>query len=421
MSDFDTYALRRDADGKLTKTILNLVSCFYIDENLKDLFIFNEFSGTVEYSRDAIWHNVKSGQELRDKDFVFVQYYLAHNKNFEMGIDKITNAIIELSERKKYHPIKKYLDGLSWDGVPRLNEWLVNTCQAEDNAYTRAIGSKYLMAAVARIYCPGIKFDNVLVFEGAENIGKSTVFRTLSEPWFTDSIDLMQSDEKIVEKMRGHWFLEVAEMFGVNDSNQERIKSFLARQDDVHRLPYARLTEKAKRQSIFCGSSNKMSYLFGEDGNRRFWPIKCEKIDIGWLKENKDQLFAEAISRWRSGEELFLNEELYGMAKRIQSQKLSVNEVWCEIIERYLIGKNETTMAELLKECLKLEPKELHNRSYLINVGRILKKLEFVKKDRSPKHGDRYVYVRESVVAESEKTRLTEEELEQPALEQWDE
>lgn len=413
MNELDSHKLKRDAEGKLVKTILNLVSCFYIDENLKDLFIFNEFSGTIEYSRDAIWHNVKAGQELRDKDIVFVQYYLAHNKSFEMAIEKITNALIELGERNHYHPIKKYLRDLEWDGEPRLDQWLINTCGAEDNAYTRAVGSKYLMAAVARIYQPGIKFDNVLVLEGVENIGKSTVFRTLSDPWFTDSIDLMQKDEKIVEKMRGNWFLEVAEMFGVNDSNQERIKSFLSRQDDVHRLPYDRLTERLKRQSVFCGSSNKLAYLFGEDGNRRFWPIKCEKINIPWLKENKDQLFAEARDRWQNGEDLFLNEELYEMAKKVQTEKLNVNEVWLEIIEEYLTHKDSTSMKEILEKCLHLEVKELQNRSYVINVGRILKKLGFEKKDTSLKGSDRYIYIRESVVAHREKNRImTEEEME---------
>lgn len=409
-NELDNYKLIRNEDGKLLKTILNLVSCFYIDENLKDLFVFNEFSGTIEYAKDAIWHGVQKGQELRDKDIVFVQYYLAHNKQFEMGIDKITNALTELSERNHYHPIKFYLSQLEWDEEKRLDEWLIKTCGAEDNIYTRAVGSKYLMASIARIYKPGIKFDNVLVFEGAENMGKSTVFRTLSAPWFTDSIDLMQKDEKIVEKMRGNWFLEVAEMFGVNESNQERIKSFLSRQDDVHRLPYDRLSIKLSRQSVFCGSSNKLAYLFGDDGNRRFWPIKCEKINISWLRENKDQLFAEAIYRWRSGEELFLNEELYEFAKKIQTAKLSVNEVWADIIEKYLIGKNETTMGEILKECLKVEIKELHNRAYSINVGRILKKLGFEKKDRSLGGGNRYFYVREELLAQQEKNRLIVEE-----------
>lgn len=406
--DLQNHQLVREG-GKLLKTIANLVNCFYIDENLKDLFIYNEFSGTIEYSRNAIWHGVEKGQELRDKDIVFVQYYLAHNKQFEMGIDKITNAITELSERNHFHPVREYLDNLIWDGEKRLDEWLSKTTGTDSNAYSRAVGSKYLMAAVARIYHPGIKFDNVLVFEGEENMGKSTIFRTLSNPWFTDSIDLMQKDEKIIEKMRGSWFLEVAEMFGVNDNNQERIKSFLTRQDDVHRLPYDRLSVRLKRQSVFCGSSNKLAYLFGEDGNRRFWPIKCEKIDIQWLKENRDQVFAEAKIRWQLGEVLYLNPELFELAKRIQTQKLSVNEVWYEIIERNLIGQNETVMSEVLKY-LNIDIRDLHNRSYLTNIGRILKKLGFEKKQRINRYGEKFVYVRDHILGDMERKRIIQEE-----------
>lgn len=401
---------RKDADGKILKTILNLIRCFQFDENLKDLFIFNEFSGIVEYSRDAIWHDVKKGQELRDKDIVFVQHYLAHNKNFEMSLDKITNAVIELSERHKYHPIKFYLSQLEWDRTPRLDEWLINVCGAEDNPYTRGVASKYLMAAVARIYVPGIKFDNVLILEGEENIGKSTVFRILSDPWFCDSVDLMQDDKQIIEKMRGYWFLEMAEMVGMNDRDQEWVTSFLSRQHDVQRLSYERRAEKFKRQSVFCASSNKMAYLFREEGNRRWWPVKCQKINIEYLKENKDQIFAEAKERFLNKEDIFLNKELYEYAKRIQTQKLNVNEVWYDVIERFLIGKNKTNMQEVLQDCLHIDLREMTNRSYSINVGRILKKLGFEKKDLTLKEGPRYQYVREDFLAQQEKARLVVEE-----------
>ena len=397
------------ANGKLIKNIKNLVALFTVDEALQNLFIFNEFSRTIEYSKDAVWHDVKKGQELRDKDFIFVQYYIVHNKHVEWGIDKISNAIIQASESNKYNPIKEYLSNLIWDGELRLDTWLVNAVGAEDGLYTRAVGSKFLMGSVARIFEPGVKFDNVLVLEGAENIGKSTVFRTLSHPWFCDSIDLTQSDKEIVEKMRGYWFLEVAEMFGVSDANQERIKSFLTRQDDVQRLPYDRLTGTFKRQSVFCASSNKLSYLFGEEGNRRFWPVKCGALNIEWLKENKDQLFAEAVYRWKQGEDLFLNKELYEIAKKMQSEKLSVNEVWLNVIDRFLTGKNETTMQEVLCDCLKIDIKEVNNRTYSINAGRILKRLGFEKKDckgRSP----RYWYIREEVIVQNELNRINYQE-----------
>jgi len=309
--------------------------------------------------------------------------------------------------------VKTYLEELTWDGTPRLDTWLQSCVEAEDCQYTRAVGAKFLMGSVARIFSPGVKFDNVLVFEGPEYIGKSTVFRTLSDPWFCDSIDLMQKDQEIIEKMRGYWFLEVAELFGMREDNQERIKSFLTRQDDVQRLPYDRLTGKFKRQSVFCASSNKLSYLFGEEGNRRFWPVKCGKINIEWLKENRNQLFAEACIRWKEGERLYLDEGLFNIAKKVQSDKLSVNEVWYEIITRYLNGKNEITMREILEDVLRIDVKEVHNRSYAITAGRILKRLGFEKKDMGAQTSRRYVYIKEDVLAQQEMDRIgvTQEEL----------
>lgn len=398
--------LEYDGHGNLKKKFINLLGLFYQDSNLNNLFIYNEFSMTVEYARDAIWHDVKAGQELRDKDFVFVMEYLARTKKAEFSIESIRHAIVQLAEGNKYNPVRFYLSQMEWDQQPRLDKWLVNCVGAENSKYTHAVGAKFLMGSVARIFVPGIKFDNVLVLEGPENIGKSTIFRTLSHPWFCDSIDLTQKDKEIVEKMRGYWFLEVAEMFGVSDANQERIKSFLTRQDDVQRLPYERLTGTFKRQSVFCASSNKLSYLFGEEGNRRFWPVQCGVLNIDWLKENKDQLFAEAKYRWENGEDLFLNKELFEIAKKVQSEKLSVNEVWFSIIERFLISKNEATMQDILENCLKIDIREMTNRSYTINVGRILKRLGFEKKDYNARN-PRYWYVREEVLAQMELARLT--------------
>lgn len=423
---YTKYEMYKGEDGKFSKTILNLVSAFYIDENLKKLFIYNEFSGCVEYAKDAIWHGIKKGQELRDKDIVFVQYYLAHNKKFEMPTSKITNALVEIAERNRYHPIRRYLNTLKWDGIKRLDEWLIKTCGAEDNIYTRAIGAKFLMAAVGRVYCPGIKFDNVLILEGEENIGKSTVFRILGEPWFCDSVDLLQDDKQIIEKMQGHWFLEMAELVGMKDKDQEWVTSFLSRQIDVQRLSYERRAEKFKRQSVFCASSNKLAYLFREDGNRRWWPVKCNQLDLSWLRENKEQLFAEAKIRLRNGENLFLNEAEFLFAKKVQSLKLSVNEVWMEVVDKYLLGKDEITMREVLKDCLLLDLKDLNNVSFTMNVGRILKRLGFEKKQRRNYAGERFVYVREGSVADREKKRLSEEDLEEPAVmpvttEQWEE
>lgn len=404
MSDttLDSKGLIRNDTGQLLKTITNLVLCFNIDENLKGLFHFNEFSGCIEYAQDAIWHGIKRGKRLDDDDIIFLQYYLAHNKRFEMTVEKIRNAIIEISRRSIYHPVRFYLSQLEWDHVERLDYWLIKGCGVEDNIYTREVGRKWLTAAVARVYVPGIKFDHVLVLEGKENIGKSSALRVLGDPWFTDSVSLLQKEPDIVAKMTGNWIIELSEMHSVKMQVADFIKSFLSCQSDQQRLTYRRDPQKFPRQSIFAGTSNSMSYLLDKDGNRRFWPVECSKIDIQWLKENRDQLFAEAKYRFNNQEKLYLQDNVYEMAKKFQKMRLGGDEVLEYEIERYLIGKDETTLNEILIKCLQHSLKDSNLSSQQMIVGRILIRLGFEKKRRNAADGSRYKYIRENVITQDQ-------------------
>lgn len=412
--------LKRNEDGKLIHSIMNLVLCFDIDENLQDLFHYNEFSASFEYARDFQWpertKTIKKGKRIEDEDIIFLQYYLAHNKQFEMGLDKIKNAVIERADRKSYHPVKEYLDGLNWDGEKRLDQWLEIGCGVEDNIYTRQVGRKWLIAAVARIEHPGIKFDNVLTLEGMENIGKSSALRILGGEWFSDSISLLQKESDIVAKMIGNWFIELAEMKGIRQQETEFIKSFLSCQYDEQRLAFRRDPKKYPRQSVFAGTSNNMAYLLDADGNRRFWPVHCTKINLEWIKENRDQLFAEAKhivaqGLWpinEHGEKLFLEGNVLKLAKNNQKMRLGTDEVLEESIEKFLLSKNETTMKEIFMDCLGYSLKDIGNRSQVTIVGRILKRLGFEKKERRTDDGSKFKYYRESVV--SQRSSVMEEE-----------
>lgn len=409
-----TSGLRRDENGRLVKDIRNLAACFYIDENLRDLFHYNEFNASFEYSRNFTWpghaRGVVKGKRVEDDDIVFIQYYIAHNKAFEMPIDKIRNVLLEIADRKSYHPVKFYLSQLEWDHEARLDKWLIEGCGVEDTIYTRDVGRKWLTAAVTRIYEPGFKFDSVLVLEGEENIGKSTALRILGDPWFTDSISLIQKEQDIVCKMIGNWIIELAEMKGIRKQESEFIKSFISCQVDEQRLAYRRDPKKYYRQSIFAGTSNNMAYLLDPDGNRRFWPVWCNKIDAAWIRENKAQLIAEAkyiyeqgvYPNTHDGEKLFLTGEALEISKKQQKMRISTDEVLEEEIERYLVSKEETTMREIFLDCLKYQPKELANRSAMTIVGRILKKLNFEKKQRRARDGERFKYVRMMVVSQME-------------------
>lgn len=397
---------------RLQKTIINLVSLFYRDENLIDLFRYNEFNCSFEYSRDFTWpdheRKIQVGKRIEEEDLVFIQYYLAKNKLLEMGIEKIRNALLEKASRDSYHPVKFYLSKLEWDGIKRLDEWLIKGCGVEDNIYTRQVGRKWIIAAVSRIEHPGIKFDNVLTLEGLENIGKSSSLRVLGGEWFTDSISLLQKEQDIVAKMVGNWFIELAEMKGIRKQETEFIKGFLSCQYDEQRLAFRRDPKKYPRQSVFAGTSNNMAYLLDADGNRRFWPVYCTKINLKWIKENRDQLFAEAKEIYKKGiwpmnedgEKLFLEGEVLELAKNNQKMRLGTDEVMEDAITKYLIGKNEITMLEILTECFKYDKKDLTNRPQSMVIGRILKKLGFEKKERKSGDGSTFKYIHESIISQ---------------------
>jgi len=422
MSEEIQKSLKRNEDGKLIHSIMNLVLCFEIDENLQELFHYNEFSASFEYARDFQWpertKTIPKGKRIEDEDIVFLRYYLAHNKQFQMGKDDIRDALIERADRKSYHPVKEYLNKLEWDGVKRLDEWLIKGCGVEDNIYVRDVSRKWITAAVSRIYSPGIKFDHVLVLEGKENIGKSSALRVLGNPWFTDSVSLIQKEADIVAKMIGNWFIELAEMQGLRKQESEFIKGFISCQVDEQRLSYRRDPKKYPRQSVFAGTSNNMAYLLDADGNRRFWPVLCTKIDITWLRENRNQLFAEAkhiydSHIWSSeepwGEKLFLEGESLEMSRKQQKMRLSTDEVLEESIERYLVGKETTTMSDIIINCIGHKLTDSNTRAQQIVIGRILKRLGFEKKDRSREGSERYLYVRQ-IIANQNYVIIEEEE-----------
>ena len=422
MSEEIQKSLKRNEEGKLIKSIMNLVLCFDIDENLQELFHYNEFSASFEYARDFQWpertKTIKKGKRIEDEDIIFLRYYLAHNKQFQMPKDDIRDALIERADRKSYHPIKEYLDELSWDEEPRLNKWLVYGCGVDDNIYTQEVGRKWITAAVSRIYQPGLKFDHVLVLEGKENIGKSTALRTLGNPWFTDSVSLLQKESDIVAKMCGNWFIELAEMNGIRKQESEFIKSFISCQVDEQRLAFRRDPKKYYRQSVFAGTSNNMAYLLDADGNRRFWPVLCNKINIDWLRENRSKLFAEAKNIydnhiWSSeepwGEKLFLEGKSLEMSKNQQKMRLSTDEVLEESIERYLVGKETTTMSDIVLNCIGHKLTDSNTRAQQIVVGRILKRLGFEKRDTSREGKERYLYIRQ-IIANQNYVIIEEEE-----------
>jgi predicted P-loop ATPase len=233
-------------------------------------------------------------------------------------------TVYDLAMRDQRHPVLMYLDGLAWDGTPRLDNWLTEYAGAADTPYVSAVGKLMLVSAVRRVRKPGCKYDYLVTFESPQGMGKSRSLPVLAgEPWFTDAVSLGDDPKEMIEQTRGKWIVEVPELGGMNRRDVEQVKAQLSRQVDRARLAYGRTTTEVPRQFILVGTNNpeKVGYLKDTTGNRRFLPVRIRKFDHDALARDRDQLWAEAALAEKTYGELALPEELWGYAAKVQESR----------------------------------------------------------------------------------------------------
>ena len=310
--------LELDRRGNIIDNIRNVGLITKFDENFKNV-VYNEFKDTLDVIGPLPWEQVKQG--WNDTDFANAKMYFG-SKYGIWSPAKFKDAILATaSSERRYHPIKEYFDSLTWDGTPRVDTLLIDYFGADDTPYTRAVIRKTLVAAVARIYKPGTKFDSILVLNGPQGVGKSTFFAILGKEWFSDSLSISDMKDKTAsEKLINNWILEISEMSGIRKTEVEVVKSFVSRQDDKFRQAYGVNVESHPRKCIIVGSTNSEGgFLRDVTGNRRFWPVHVPGTGKyhPWELNCTDQIWAEAINLYNEGEDLFLKgreaEEAYKM------------------------------------------------------------------------------------------------------------
>ena len=204
----------------------------------------------------------------------------------------------------RFHPVLDHLMALpKWDGVARLDTWLIDCAEAEDTEYTRAVSRLPLLAAVRRVRQPGCKFDEMLTLQGLQGSGKSSALAILAgnPEWFSDQISFSARDKEVIEQLAGFWIIEVAELKGMRTAEIEHRKAFMSRQRDRGRLAYAMTVSDVPRQCIFIGTTNEERFLRDYTGHRRDWPVRVGRFDLGRLRRDRDQLWAEAVVREAKG------------------------------------------------------------------------------------------------------------------------
>lgn len=373
---------------RLLPTIRNTVNYLLCKEYpFLGILKYNDFTNDITFVRPAPWHNGKRLGAWTDSDAINFKYWLSRVRFFNVSTQLCQEAAIIAAEKFRYHPVRDFLKTLEWDGVNRLDTWLTDYAGVDDNAYTRAVGCKTLIGAVARVFNPGIKFDTMLVLEGEQGIGKSTLISILGGEWYGD-IGITDSDKDTIDAMRGNWIIEVSEMVCSRKVETDKLKSFLSRTTDRVRLAYRRNAEDYPRQSIFIGTINPeegSGYLKDVTGNRRFWPVVCHKVDFEGLREIRNQLLAEAVIRYFKGEKLYLEGELIRMANE-ETEKRRQRDPWIEPIREWLLrpdefGKERTVITgrEILEECIGIPVSRMSNRE-LNRVAHIMvKELDWEK------------------------------------------
>ena len=314
------------------------------------------------------------GEYLVDYHLLAIAEWVQRN-GVLASVRTIGDAILRHAESVRFHPVKDYLESLKWDGIDRIEHILIDHAGAADNAYTRAVTSRWLIQAIARIYEPGCTADATLVLEGDQGLGKSTLLRSLfGDRWFTDHLPDIGSKDALVQ-LRGIWCVEIGELATLGRADAARIKAFLTSRIDRYRDPYGRMVADYPRTCIFAGTVNPGAdgYLKDPTGARRFWPIAVNGlIDNAAIHQNRDQIWAEALHRYRAGERWYLDTSTLQVAASEAQADRFEDDPWDEPIQAYVLGKAEVTTVEVLEHGIGLYKKSEWGRAEQMRIGRWL-------------------------------------------------
>lgn len=347
-----TSTLRYDDNGRVKPTLDNMLKILVHDQALSGRVAYDRFASRY-VAKGALPWNMTPGTRLwTDADDAGLRWYL-ENKYEVTGRDKVQDAMIMCAEQNGFNEVLDYLNSLKWDGVARLDTLFIDYLGAEDNVYTRSVARKSLTAAVARAFEPGCKYDTMPILIGRQGAGKSTLIRTMGKKWYADGLSTFEGKEA-AENIQGKWIIEAGEMAGYTRAEENASKQFLSRQVDVFRQAYGRRTQEYPRRCVFFGSSNQYEFLKDITGNRRFWPVDIEaqkptKNVYVNLPGEVDQIWAEAVVRYKNGESLIIedNEAALKIAETAREAHMESNSKQGLINEFLLqkVPKNWNTMS----------------------------------------------------------------------------
>jgi predicted P-loop ATPase len=372
--------LVRAPNSRPYPNIANAITVLRHHEDVAGLLAFDEFADrrllmcAVPGSRRVVGAYPR---ELDDDDLTDIASWFAKNGFPLTSKATVADAVGVIVRERVIHPVRHWLDGLSWDGVERLDRWLMDYMGAADTEFARQVGASWLISAVARVMRPGCKADGVLILEGHQGIGKSTALRVLAGDWFGDALPPMTSKDAS-SYLRGAWIIELSELSAMSRADVEAIKAFLSRSEERFRPAYGRYEITVPRQCVFAGTTNQSSYLQDATGNRRFWPVAVGNIDLKRLQEDREQLLAEAVAAFRAKRQWWLPPEAEAIARVEQAARVA-EDVWLSDIARYVAGRKAVAVRDVATEAIGMKIENV-GRAEQLRISNSLRTLGFDRK-----------------------------------------
>jgi predicted P-loop ATPase len=385
--------------GRPERTLYNAIAALEYAPHWHGKLAYNEFTMRVIAGADLCAGRIPAGRIIGDLEIIEIMNFMQGMDGLHVSKEITRDAVRRVAGDNSSHPVRNYLNGLTWDGVERCESWLTRYLGVEENLYSRAVGCKWLVSAVARIFRPGEKVDVCLILESPQQGKlKSTALRALvGDEWFSDSLGDIYNKDTLLS-FRGKWIIEVQEIDRIFARESSEVKEFVSKKTDLYRPPYAHEVIEVPREFVFSGTTNRSDYLKDETGARRFWPVVVTSVDLDALDRDKHQLWAEAVWLFREGYHWWISSEereLLEFTEREQRaryegdpwehsvleycEKLGAKPVLAEEILIQQIGKK---IADITKQDRNRVAKILYSSGYVRRTfrrgGRVLHGFVFV-------------------------------------------
>lgn len=411
----------------------NLHDIYYILKSHLDwegVLAMDEFGQRIVKLKNPPFPEGEVGDWTEIDDSRAANWLASTYKIKKVSTPTVVEAVQLVAHDNRFHPVRKYFDGLKWDGEKRLEDMLGEYIGASNKTpelmqYNRLISRIWMMSAVARIYQPGCKADYVLILEGEQRKGKSTFFDKLGGDWFSDT-PFIVGDKDSYQNLAGKMIVELQEIDSFKKADAEKLKAFFSSRIDNYRPSYGRRAMKFPRQCVFAGTTNQNEYFRDMTGNLRYMPVYVRKLDTKYLLENRDQLWAEAVHLYKKGQQWLVDhpeeidpplelrwwpdDDSLNLMARQQSMRETIDpladdiEIWLDSqVDDWETGCGmaPVTIKRILTDVMDV-PSKAENMVYkATQIGKILKKLGWQKRqfgsDLDRKEFGRTYYIKRGV------------------------